>query len=208
MPYIFWTGPPIPYPTPTTTLTLTPVTHHQRCVALCPSHSLLHCSNKLSDALISKFITAFGDHGDIRGAIHWFHRAPKPKVLRGDVVSSPITPYWACRWEQTVLQISGKVNSFFFFLNSKRHLSAWRRCWNRVVAPMLWPTTQLLRILFWTGSFLLGHKIKNCWDKKWKGNGRVKWGKGGASFGQQQKRDVSFRKKKKCFFEERKKRKC
>ncbi|XP_057432330.1 pentatricopeptide repeat-containing protein At5g65560-like [Lotus japonicus] len=37
--------------------------------------SLLRRSNKLSDFLASKFINAFGDRGDIRGAIHWFHKA-------------------------------------------------------------------------------------------------------------------------------------
>ncbi|KAK7311955.1 hypothetical protein RJT34_10452 [Clitoria ternatea] len=39
------------------------------------AHSLLLHSNKLSDFHISKFINALGHRGDIRGAIHWFHKA-------------------------------------------------------------------------------------------------------------------------------------
>ncbi|KAL1291076.1 hypothetical protein HN51_059618 [Arachis hypogaea] len=39
------------------------------------AHHLLHRSNNLSDSLICKFIIALGNRGDIRGAIHWFHKA-------------------------------------------------------------------------------------------------------------------------------------
>ncbi|CAJ1973570.1 unnamed protein product [Sphenostylis stenocarpa] len=39
------------------------------------AYSLLRHSNKLSDSLICKFINALGHRGDIRGAIHWFHKA-------------------------------------------------------------------------------------------------------------------------------------
>ncbi|XP_061374926.1 pentatricopeptide repeat-containing protein At1g09900-like [Gastrolobium bilobum] len=39
------------------------------------AYSLLRHSNKLSDFFICKFINALGDRGDIRGAIHWFHKA-------------------------------------------------------------------------------------------------------------------------------------
>ncbi|KAK7351302.1 hypothetical protein VNO77_10638 [Canavalia gladiata] len=38
------------------------------------AYSLLCHSNKLTDFHVSKFINAFGDRGDIRGAIHWFHK--------------------------------------------------------------------------------------------------------------------------------------
>ncbi|KAK7385447.1 hypothetical protein VNO78_31168 [Psophocarpus tetragonolobus] len=37
--------------------------------------SLLRHSNNLSDSLICRFINALGLRGDIRGAIHWFHKA-------------------------------------------------------------------------------------------------------------------------------------
>ncbi|XP_027356921.1 pentatricopeptide repeat-containing protein At5g41170, mitochondrial-like [Abrus precatorius] len=37
--------------------------------------SFLRHSNKLSDSLIFRFINALGQRGDIRGAIHWFHKA-------------------------------------------------------------------------------------------------------------------------------------
>ncbi|TKY74873.1 Pentatricopeptide repeat-containing protein mitochondrial [Spatholobus suberectus] len=39
------------------------------------AYSLLRHSNKLSDFLICRFINALGHRGDIRGAIHWFHKA-------------------------------------------------------------------------------------------------------------------------------------
>ncbi|MED6198894.1 hypothetical protein PIB30_070917 [Stylosanthes scabra] len=39
------------------------------------AHHLLLRSNNLSDSLISKFIIALGNRRDIRGAIHWFHKA-------------------------------------------------------------------------------------------------------------------------------------
>ncbi|KAL9313163.1 hypothetical protein ACSQ67_018615 [Phaseolus vulgaris] len=39
------------------------------------AYSLLRHSNKLSDFLICRFINALGHCGDIRGAIHWFHKA-------------------------------------------------------------------------------------------------------------------------------------
>ncbi|KAJ1423403.1 Tetratricopeptide-like helical domain superfamily [Sesbania bispinosa] len=50
------------------------------------AHSLLRHYNKLSDFLISKFINALGDRGDIRGAIHWFHKAKT--FARGSYVFS------------------------------------------------------------------------------------------------------------------------
>ncbi|OVA08379.1 Pentatricopeptide repeat [Macleaya cordata] len=61
-------------------------THTQRCysamVDLLLSHSmfstavsLLEKSNNLRDFIIGKFIKAYGDRGDIRGAIHWLNRA-------------------------------------------------------------------------------------------------------------------------------------
>jgi pentatricopeptide repeat protein len=37
--------------------------------------SLLQKSHKISDFVVGKFIKAYGDRGDIRGAIHWFHTA-------------------------------------------------------------------------------------------------------------------------------------
>ncbi|KAF7817359.1 pentatricopeptide repeat-containing protein [Senna tora] len=43
--------------------------------------SLLHNSHNLSDFIIARFIKAFGDRGDIRGAIHWFHKVKS--FLRG-----------------------------------------------------------------------------------------------------------------------------
>ncbi|BAT78014.1 hypothetical protein LR48_Vigan04g232700 [Vigna angularis] len=39
------------------------------------AYSLLHHSDKLSDFLICRFINALGHCGDIRGAVHWFHKA-------------------------------------------------------------------------------------------------------------------------------------
>ncbi|KAJ7966382.1 Pentatricopeptide repeat [Quillaja saponaria] len=39
------------------------------------AYSLLRKSQKVSDFMIGKFIKAFGDRGDIRGAIHWFQKA-------------------------------------------------------------------------------------------------------------------------------------
>ncbi|XP_020204698.1 pentatricopeptide repeat-containing protein At4g11690 [Cajanus cajan] len=39
------------------------------------AYSLLRRSNNLSDSLICTFINALGHRGDIRGAIHWFHKA-------------------------------------------------------------------------------------------------------------------------------------
>ena len=39
--------------------------------------SLLQSHHRLSDFTAAKFVKAYGDRGDIRGAIHWFHRAKK-----------------------------------------------------------------------------------------------------------------------------------
>ncbi|CAN1120798.1 Pentatricopeptide repeat-containing protein At5g39710 [Linum perenne] len=69
-----------PFPNPTN------YTHNNKCFAaildLLLSHSLfpvasslLESSNKLTDFMISKFITANGDLGNVKAAIFWFYRA-------------------------------------------------------------------------------------------------------------------------------------
>lgn len=44
--------------------------------------SLLQSHNRLSDFAVAMFIKAYGNRGDIRGAIHWFHRAKETKSGR------------------------------------------------------------------------------------------------------------------------------
>ncbi|KAI4316485.1 hypothetical protein L6164_024463 [Bauhinia variegata] len=39
------------------------------------AYTLLQKSHKLSDFMFGRFIKAFGDRGDVRGAIDWFHKA-------------------------------------------------------------------------------------------------------------------------------------
>ncbi|XP_043704838.1 pentatricopeptide repeat-containing protein At5g39710-like [Telopea speciosissima] len=76
--FFHWTSDPKPNPNN--------YFHTQRCysiiVDLLLSHSmfstafsLLQSSNNLCDFMVGKFIKAYGDRGDIRGAIHWFDRA-------------------------------------------------------------------------------------------------------------------------------------